>query len=282
MRAREKCFQVVLGLLDVAAAGELPALRKAVDVRVHRERRFAKSLRHDHAGGLVPHSRQSLELGKRTRHLSAVLFDQDPRKFRNSFRLPRRQAARADDFLDFLHRLRGHFGRGVRQCEKPWGDFIHALVRALGRQQHGNEQRVGIAMLQRDGCFRVKPGQPPVDVGGAPGPRTEFIWFLWHRAASTAAFACETIGKPESNHFTPRSQRTRRQKMPLPRIARMDSGISDNQCPSVVKTLGLPRIDLRDLCVLRVKMDQCSRWIVIRVIRVICEEKHFGLPPLME
>ena len=69
----EEPLEVFLDLLDGLALAELPALRKAMDMRVHWEGRHAESLRHDDGGGLVADAGKLLELLESPRHLPRML-----------------------------------------------------------------------------------------------------------------------------------------------------------------------------------------------------------------
>ena len=70
-------FQVALGLFDVLALGELPALGEAVDVSVDGKGGHAEGLGHDHGSRLVADAGQGLEVLKVVRHFTAVLLNQD-------------------------------------------------------------------------------------------------------------------------------------------------------------------------------------------------------------
>ena len=56
----EYLFEISLGLVDIAAAGESPALRQPVDMRVDGKARYPEGLRHHHRCGLVSYARKSL------------------------------------------------------------------------------------------------------------------------------------------------------------------------------------------------------------------------------
>jgi hypothetical protein len=76
MLAGEELFQIPLSLLDTPPVRQFPPLGEPVNVGVHRERRFAKGLRHHDTRGLVPHPRQRFEFLKRPRHLAAMSLKQ--------------------------------------------------------------------------------------------------------------------------------------------------------------------------------------------------------------
>ena len=72
----EQFFQVRFRLLHIPAAGEFPALRESVNVRVDRERRNTECLSQDHTRRFVTYSRQFLQFLEGPRHLTTVLRDE--------------------------------------------------------------------------------------------------------------------------------------------------------------------------------------------------------------
>ena len=154
--AGEELFEVALGLFDVFAGREFPAFCEAVDVGIHRESGHAKGLGHNDGGGFVTHTGQGFECLEICRDFSSVLFDEDFRKLRNGGRFSGRQAAWADDGADFLDWDFHHVPRVGGEGEKRWRDQIDADIRALRGKQHSDQQGEGIAVIQRDGRFRVE------------------------------------------------------------------------------------------------------------------------------
>jgi len=69
--------------------------------------------------------------------------------------------------LNFLHWQAAHVGGIIRQCKQCWCHLVDALICALGRQQYGHQQRIGVVMLQWDRRLRVKGSQMPQDKIGA-------------------------------------------------------------------------------------------------------------------
>ena len=73
------------------------------------------------------------------------------------------QAQLADQTKDFCFaqcRHRRWIGPSGKQ---GWGDLIDLFVGALGAEQHSDQQREGIAVIQRDWCFGVLLVQPADD-----------------------------------------------------------------------------------------------------------------------
>jgi hypothetical protein len=146
----KELLEIALGLLDGAAAREAPARRQPMDVRIDGEGRLTEGLLHHDARGLVAHARQGFEGLECGRHAAAVLFDQDPREPRDRLRLGWRESARADDAPDLGDGEPAHrFGRR-RAGEQQRRDLVHLDVGALRGEQHGDEQRVGIPMVEED------------------------------------------------------------------------------------------------------------------------------------
>ena len=115
----------------------------------------------------MAHARQRLEFRKGPRHRAAVALHQQPGQPRDRLGLLRRQPARPDEALDLRHRHARHFRRRVGQRPEARRDEVHALVRALRGQQHGDEQRVRVAVVERHRRLRVQLREPAIDVVGA-------------------------------------------------------------------------------------------------------------------
>lgn len=160
MRLGKEPLQIPLGALYVRAEWrELPALRKAVDMRVHRESGHAEGLRHHHRGRLVPHAGQLLQLRKTARHFAAVFLNYQLREPPDRLRLSRGQSAGAHVRVNLLNREPHHFLRGVGFGEEPRGLEVDAFIGALRGQQHRNQQGVCACMVQRHQRFRIEPGE---------------------------------------------------------------------------------------------------------------------------
>ena len=129
----EEALQVALGLGDVFAIRQLPALGQAVDVGVHGKGGDTERLCHHHLGRFVADSGKSLEGIEITRHLTAMLVDQDLGEFLDRFGFLRAEAAGFDDGFNLCHRLRGQGLRCPAEFSKQARrDLIHPHIGALG------------------------------------------------------------------------------------------------------------------------------------------------------
>lgn len=168
MRLGKEPLQIPLGALYVRAEWrELPALRNAVDMRVHRESGHAEGLRHHHRGRLVPHAGQLLQLRKTARHFAAVFFNQQLRKPPDRLRLSRGQTTGAHLRVNLPNRQAHHFLRGVGFGEEPRSLEVDAFIGALCGQQHRDQQCVCARMVQRHRRFWIKPGEAGINKIGS-------------------------------------------------------------------------------------------------------------------
>ena len=76
----------------------------------------------------------------------------------------RRQTQRLDDRLNLAHRQTGHGGGRIGQREQLRRHFVHLFVRALGTEHDGDQQREGVAVVQRDCRRGIKLFQTAEDV----------------------------------------------------------------------------------------------------------------------
>ena len=60
-------------------------------------------------------------------------------------------------FFGSIFRTLNHLLWGAREVEQLRGHLVDALVGALGRQQDGDEQRIGVGVIQRHGRLGVQP-----------------------------------------------------------------------------------------------------------------------------
>mmetsp|Transcript_25861 Transcript_25861/g.82279 ORF Transcript_25861/g.82279 Transcript_25861/m.82279 type:complete len:214 (+) Transcript_25861:1840-2481(+) len=146
---------------------EPPALREAVDVRVHRKGRDPKGLRHEHARGLVAHPGQRLELRKGAGDLAAVPLHQETRHRHQVLGLGGGKADLPDDSLDLPHVRGRHLLRGPRVPEERRRDFVDLLVGALGAHHHRTQELEEVGVRERDNGFGVELRQLAADALGA-------------------------------------------------------------------------------------------------------------------
>ena len=102
----------------------------------------AESLAHHDRGGLVPDPGEFLEGGKVDGDFAAMAINENFRKLGDGDRLARGKAAGPDDLPDLFHGDEGHGLRGVGEGEERGRDFVDPLVSTLGREEHGEEERV--------------------------------------------------------------------------------------------------------------------------------------------
>ena len=74
-----------------------------------------------------------------------------------------------DALEDRLHRLRRHGLRSRGEREQPRGDLVDLLVGGLGRQHHGDQEGVGVAVVEGDRGSRVEFVEDPADLLGSFG-----------------------------------------------------------------------------------------------------------------
>lgn len=75
---RKEIFEISFGLNHGNTGGQSPPLGKAVNVGVHRKRRYAKGLGQDHGGGFMPYSRERFQILRGCRYAAVMLFHQKP------------------------------------------------------------------------------------------------------------------------------------------------------------------------------------------------------------
>ncbi len=157
--SREQHFQVALRLQHRPAVGQFPALGQPVNMSIHRKTWHSESLGQDDLRRFVSDPGQRLQRLKRFRNLAPVLLDQQPREAGDRPRFLRPQTAGPDDLLNHGHRHFHHGLRCSRQLEQPRSHQIDTHIRALGREQHRDQQRERITMIQWYGRLWIKFGQ---------------------------------------------------------------------------------------------------------------------------
>lgn len=165
--AWEEFFEVAFGLFDVFGGAEFPSFGEAVDVGVHGEGGDAEGLGHDDGGGFVADAGEGFEGGEVGGDLGVVLLDEDFRELGDGGGFAWGESAGADDGLDLID---GHVHHGLRvvgEGEEGWGDLVDADVGALGGEQDGDEEGVGVLVVEGDGGFRVEFPEAAQEVIGA-------------------------------------------------------------------------------------------------------------------
>ena len=99
----KKPFEIALGLNHAFAARESPARRQAMNMGINRKRRHAKGLHHDHTCGFVTDPRQGFQRLETSRHLTAVVVQENARKPMNGLRFRRGEPARPDNLANLVN-----------------------------------------------------------------------------------------------------------------------------------------------------------------------------------
>ncbi len=140
------------------------AVGDAEDVGVHRHGGLAEGGVEHHVGGLASHAGQGFEIPAVVRHLAAELLDEDAAGLDDVLRLVVEQADGLDVLLQPLFaQFEDGLGR-VGHGEEPFGGFVHAHVGGLRREDDGDEQFEGRAVLQLGGGVGVGVPQPFEDL----------------------------------------------------------------------------------------------------------------------
>jgi len=140
-----------------------------VDVGVDGEGGRLEGLGDDHLRRLVSYAWQGLQRRELPRHLPAILIDEDTGQVVDVAGLARAEAAGLDDLVDVVHVELEH-GRGGRGAGEQEGrDLVDAGVGALGAEQDGDEEAVGVGVGQRDGDLGVEGLEQVLDLAGFVG-----------------------------------------------------------------------------------------------------------------
>src|SRR6266850_2255415 len=157
---RKHVRELIVDLVGVIRTCQPQALRDAEHVGVDRDGLLPERVAEDHVRSLEPHARECDERRPRPWHFAPVLFEQRLRHRDDRAGLRAIKAGRADLLLE-----RGRLGQGIVArrrvlLEEGRGDHVDPLVRALGRENRGDEELewipevegdlgVGIGLLQR-------------------------------------------------------------------------------------------------------------------------------------
>ena len=119
--------------------------------------------------GLPPHTRKSGQGVHRRRDLAAEFFDELACAFLQRLGLGAEKSQCPNNLLDVLSGSLGEaFGVGIT-AEQFRGDSIDGGVRALGGENHRDQQLEGVALIERHLEFRIDPRQARGD-GVSPRP----------------------------------------------------------------------------------------------------------------
>src|SRR5262245_65721562 len=146
----EHVDELIVNLVGVVRAREAQALRDAEDVGIDRDGRLAERVAEDHVRGLEPDAGKRHEGVARARNFPAVLVLERLRHRDDRAGLRAIEAGRADFLLE-----RGRLGPSVIACpgvllEQSGRDHVHALVRALRREDRGDQELEWSLEVERD------------------------------------------------------------------------------------------------------------------------------------
>ena len=149
-------------LVDILAGADAAAVSDAEDMGIDRLRGLMEPHVQHHIRGLAPDPGQRLQRGARRRHLAAIAVHQDLAQLDDVLRL----VAEQPDGLDVVDQAVLAQGQHLLRCvgdrPEPARGLVHARIRRLRRQRHGNQQGVDIHMLQLApgfGLGGLKPGK---------------------------------------------------------------------------------------------------------------------------
>ncbi len=149
-------------------------------MRVHRHGRLAKSFVQDHIGGLATHARQAHQIIAIIRDFRTVIIDQHLRQLDHVFGFGAIKPDGFDIIPDFVLAQRHHFFGRICDLKQVFGRLIDTDICGLGRQGHGDNQSIGIGVVQLGPRGGVELGQGRVDLGDlGPGefwPRKLFLF----------------------------------------------------------------------------------------------------------
>ena len=145
---RDVRFQPALHLQRRLAGSQPSAVGDAKDMGIHGDGRLAEGDVAHHIGAFASdpgERRQGLGV---SRNLPAVLLRQNAGKGDDVRRLGFVEADGFDMVAQFLLPQREHFPRRVGEREQRFGGAIDPLVRRLRRQDHGDQQGIGVGVMQ--------------------------------------------------------------------------------------------------------------------------------------
>ena len=151
----KEALEILLGLLDRFPVGQAPSLGQTVNMGINRKGWDTEGLGHDHLCGLVAHARESLQGLEAIGNLTGMLLDQNLRQPVDRPGFLRTKPARTDDLENPVLTQLGHVPGIIRQIEEFRRYLVHTFVRTLGTQEDGNQQCIGILMIQWNRGFRI-------------------------------------------------------------------------------------------------------------------------------
>jgi hypothetical protein len=157
---RHDFLELGFDLVDILAGREAGPVADPEDVGVDRERLLAPGgVEHD-VGGLAADAGQRFELAARARDLAAMLFDQRVAERDDVLRLGVEQADGPDRIAQRILPEIDHLPRAPDPLEQRARRDVDADVGGLRRQDHRDQQLIGVGELELGGRRGVGLGQP--------------------------------------------------------------------------------------------------------------------------
>jgi len=145
---RHDLKQLLLDLERRAAGREPGAIANPEDVGVDRNGRLAERDVEHHVGGLAAHARQRFERLARGRHHAAILIDQPPRERDHVLGLGTKETNGLDVVGHLGFAERHHLGGCIGRRKQSRRCLVDTRVRCLRGEHDGDQQRIGIDMLE--------------------------------------------------------------------------------------------------------------------------------------
>jgi len=176
---RDDLHQVLFDFGGVSVCGEVEALGEAGDVGVDDDADvLVEGISEDDVGGFSTDAAEGGELLHGVRNLAVVFLDDVGGGAADGGGFGAEEAGGLDDFFDVgLGGFGERFGSGIF-FEEDGGDDVNADVSALGGEDGGDEEFIGVAVVESAFGVRIELLEFGEDLGGA----CFFVLerFFWH------------------------------------------------------------------------------------------------------
>ena len=146
---RNELLQLLLRRQRVLALRQLQPVRHAEDMRIHRQCRHIINNAGNDVRRLLPHARQLHERLDIAGDFAIKALHQHMTGAQKILRLRMVQAAVTNLCLHLLLRQAAHLLRRIQPRKKACRNHVHALVRALRRQNDSHQQLEGRIIIER-------------------------------------------------------------------------------------------------------------------------------------
>ena len=157
--------EAVLDLARRFSGREAAAVREPEDVGVDRNCGLAEDRVEHHVRGLAADSGKRLERRPIVRHLTAMLLDQRPAERDHVLGLRIEETDGLDVLLEPRLAEREHCGRRLDLGEERLGRLVDALVGRLRGEDHGDQKRIGVPVVELGGWRLDVRGEPLEELG---------------------------------------------------------------------------------------------------------------------